>query len=208
MGTTQAGRITPKSITSGDLADSAGIKRTQMETKSLDKFPFSTLMFRKFDSVDLNLPAAGTGSHLGLVTGTYGSAGPELQTGDLKSAGATTRKARMLVMMPNIFIAAGSASFRLRAGMKTTIADTSATIDLSAYQILDDGTLSADLITTAAQSINNLTSADKDFTLDASALSPGDRLDVQVSIAVTDAATLTAVIGLMRNFMLRCDCQP
>jgi hypothetical protein len=63
-------------------------------------------------------------------------------------------------------------------------------------------------VATSATSINSLTLANKDFTLNTTGLVAGNRLDVRVSIAVNDAAGVTAVIGVLHDLVLRCDVQP
>ena len=73
-----------------------------------------------------------------------------------------------------------------------------ATVDVEAYAVDGDGVLGGsptDLCQTAAQSINSLTNAAFDFTLDASGLAAEDEIDVRITIAITDGATATAVIG-------------
>lgn len=209
MGATLASNIKPKSVVAGDCADAAGFRRGQMQLTGLDLFPLDITSFRKFDSVDLGLPAAATGSYLGLVTGTIGSNSPQLRTSDSKNT-SVTQKGRRLVTMPNLFAAAGSAlaRFRVRAGMMTTVASASATLAVAAYAINPDGTVGSNLVSTSAQNINSLSLADFEFTFDPSALAAGDRLDVQTTIAIVDVATGTAVIGVIQNFILRCDVQP
>lgn len=92
--------------------------------------------------------------------------------------------------------------------METSVADVSATVDMEAYELQMDGTISSDLCTTAAQSINSLTLANKDFVLTATNLAAGDVLDVRVTIAVNDAASGTAVQGVIDKLILRCDVKP
>lgn len=92
--------------------------------------------------------------------------------------------------------------------MKTTVADVSATIDVEALELLEDGTVSADLCTTAAQNINSTTYDDFDFVITSTTLVAGSRLQVRISIATNDAAGATAVIGVLHNLSLRCDCRP
>jgi hypothetical protein len=90
--------------------------------------------------------------------------------------------------------------------MLTTVADTSATIDVEAYEsaktTLKTG---SDLVTTAAQSINSLTFADKAFDLTVTDLSPGDQLDIRFTVAVVDAATGTAVTAALASVELLLD---
>jgi hypothetical protein len=131
---------------------------------------------------------------LGLTTGTFASAPIRMSAGDLKAAGATTRRARHPnVPVPECYDAAETFQIIVGCGMATTVADTSCTVDIEVCRIGKDGTVGADICATAAQSMNSLTFAEKTFTITATSLTPGDALDIRVSITCTDAATGTAV---------------
>lgn len=208
-GEIQATSIVSNSITAAHVrTPGANLPRTVMATNALQLFPVNLADVCKWDDLSLKLTNTPATTYLGLVTGTYGTNPPTLQTGDLKSAGSTTRRGRIILALPDRFPAAGSVSLRAIAGMKTTVADTTATVLVDAYQLLDDGTLSALLTSGTGVTCNSLTLANKDFTVTSSGLSPGDRLDVRVSIAVNDGAGVTAVIGLLQSLILRCDCLP
>lgn len=183
----------------------AGFGRSSITQEDLTAHPIPLTQLRTWDGLATNLPAAGGTDDLGLITGTLGTDIPSVQTGDLKAAGATTRYARVQIPLPAEYVAGEDVRIRCAAGMKTTIADVSATIDVQAYSSDRDGTGSADLVTTAAQSINNLTAADKDFVVTPTALTPGMLLDLRIAIAVNDAATVTAVIGVLWQLELVCD---
>lgn len=61
----------------------------------------------------------------------------------------------------------------------------------------------SDLVTTSATTINSLTAAAKEFAITPTGLVAGDELDVRVTIAITDGATATAVIGrIMKLYAL------
>jgi hypothetical protein len=160
--------------------------------------------------VTVLLAPAASADDCQLVTGTFGSADSQIQTGDVKAQGSTTKRFRMRRELSDLYDAGGDLRLRLNAMMKTTLADTSATIDAEVFQLKDDGTLSADLCTTAAQSINSgvNTFANKDFTIDATGLSAGNTLDIRVTIAITDAASGAPVIGVVRDVILRQDVRP
>jgi hypothetical protein len=152
-------------------------------------------------------PAPGA-DDLQVYTGTFGTHVPSLRSRDVKAAGAQTLRARLIIALPDNYDAAESIQLRCLAGMNTTVADTTATIDLEAYELQSDGTLSSDLVETSAQSINSLTLANKDFNITATNLVAGDRLDVRVTMAIYDAAGVTAVIGVLQDLILRCDVRP
>ena len=109
--------------------------------------------------------------------------------------------------MPECYQAAETVTLILSAGMKTTVADTTCTVDIEAYKIDKITGISADLCATAATTINSLTFANKTFTITATTLSAGDVLDCRVTIACNDAATGTAVTPTIAGFDLVCDLQ-
>lgn len=144
---------------------------------------------------------------MSLVPGTVGTNAPSLQTEDLRDVGATNRYARFQVPLPSNYVAGETVQLRFSAGMISNAADTTATLDVACYKSDEDNTVSADLCATAAQSINNTLFADKDFTITSTALSPGDILDVQVTVAVNDGATGDVVIACIAAVKRLCDTQ-
>lgn len=183
------------SITGGKLSPTAEILRSQLKQVALCEVPITPFQWRVWDSGAL-LTSAGT-DDLGIVMGTFGADVATVQAGDLKAAGATTRYAIAHVYLPDYYDPGETVQLRFTAGMKTTIADGSCTIEVVAYKVEDDGTPTADgdLCTTVAQSINSLTAADKDFTLEAisTSFAAGDIIELRVAITCTDTATVTAV---------------
>ena len=110
------------------------------------------------------------------------------------------------MQLPHNYVAGETVTIRLRAGMKTTVADTSATVDVQAFKSNNEGAVDgSDLCATAATTCNSLTPADKDFTITPTTLSPGDWLDVRIAIATNDGATAGAVIGFIGRAQLLCD---
>ena len=157
-------------------------------------FAIPLVSLRVFDALATNLPATGASDDLGLYGGTFASATPKVSTGDVK-AGGCTRYARFQFQLPVEYDAGASVTLRLHAGMTTTVADGSATVDVECYKSDREAGLGSDLCTTAAQSINSLTDADKSFTITPTGLSAGDVLDIRLTIAVVDTSTGTAVIA-------------
>lgn len=185
-------RVTGDLTVDGNLPS---ISRSDIAQDANRKFVVPLTSGRVWDSIDSVLPSAGANDDLGLTGGTFGTDSAKLSTGDLKAAGATTRYARYQIPIPAEYDAGESLTLRISAGMETTVADTTATVDVEAYKADREGAVGSDLCTTAAQSINSLTFADKDFTINPSGMSAGDLLDVRVAVAVNDAGTGTAVIG-------------
>lgn len=144
-----------------------------------------------WDAPWTNPVSAGANDDLALIYNTFGTAGASVESGDSKAA-TTTRRIGFQLVLPPEYKAGTNITLRLSAGMKTTVSDTTATIDVEAYAVADPTT---DLCATAAQSINSLTKADKDFTLTGTNLVPGSVIDCRVTMAIVDGATGTAVIG-------------
>lgn len=196
---------TPGTLTIGSTGISAQTRATILEQDDNVRFPVNFMDFRVHDALQTVLPGTAANDDLALISGTFGTNGPRIQAGDLKAAGATTRYARALVRIPECYVAAQTVTFIISAATETTQADNSCTVDLQVYKLDKDATISADLCTTNATSINATTYADKTFTITATDLSPGDVLDVRVAIACNDAATGTAVTPSIAGFDLCCD---
>lgn len=186
---------------------STGVQRADMDQESLTPFDLPPETWRIYDNMDALLPdPPTTGDDIGIVSGTFGSATPSMQTRDVKAVGAAPHYARRLVQLPFNYVAGETVMIRLHAGMVTTVADTTATVDVECYKSDNEGGVDgSDLCATAAQSCNSLTAADKDFTITPTSLSPGDWLDIRIAIHVNDAATGTAVKGMIGRAQLLCD---
>lgn len=184
-------RITGNLQVDGTLPSYA---RTNLAQDPNAVFAIPMVNLRVWDALATNLPATPANDDLGLVGGTFASATPKISTGDVKAAGCT-RYARFQFQLPVEYDAGMSLTLRLHAGMTTTVADTSATVDVECYKSDGEAGLGSDLCATAAQSINSLTDADKDFTITPTGLTAGDVLDIRLTIVVVDAATGTAVIA-------------
>jgi len=191
-------------LTNTHVASGAAIARTKLATDSLQSFVINFMDLRVWDAVQTNLPGTAASDDLALIGGTFGTNTPMIKTSDAKAT-TVTQRARFLVQLPPEYPAAGSVQLRARAGMQTTISDTTATIDFEAYESNQEGGLGSDLVTTSATTINSLTAANKDFAVTAAGLAPGDWLDVRMTIAITDGATATAVLGVVGHLALMCD---
>ena len=161
---------------------------------------------RTWDALATNVVGTAGNDDLALVTGTPGTNAPSIQTGDLKNAGATTRKVGFEFKVPEWYIPGSTITLSMEGGMTTTVASASCTVDCNAYvedYANNDGTMSGDLCATAAQSINSLTFATVSFVIDDDAtgyvIAPGDVLQFILSIACNDSGTGTAVIGTLRD---------
>ena len=185
----------------GKTANDNTVLRSDLSQDVLAPFrvPFTDL--RVWDAPTTLLPSAGASDDLGHIYNTFLTGAPSVETGDSKAA-STTRKAYFAFRVPIEYDAGETITLRLKAGMKTTVSDTTATIDA---QVVRDAAPTVDICATAAQSINSLTGANKDFTLTPTNVVPGDLLHVVVTIAIVDGATGTAVIGQLTEISVLMD---
>lgn len=195
---------------SGDARIAGTIKpqrpRTELarETKV---YPIALDRGRVWDAFATVLPATGGTDDLGLYGGTFATHAPKWSSGDVKNSN-TTRYARFLFELPPEYIAGDTVTIRASAATETTVASTSSTIDFEAYRSDRDGTIGgSDLVTTSATSINATSFADKDFTVTPATLSPGDILDIRVTLACNDTATGTAVQPSIGSIEMRLSVQ-
>lgn len=205
MATTIDALTITSTLTIPESGISAQTRSTILKQTDNAIFPIPWDSLRVWDSYHTNLPGTAAADDLALIGGTFGSAPPLVQAGDLKAAGATSRYARFQVIMPECYVAAETVTLIFSAGMKTTVADTTCTLDVEAYRIDKDSAIGSDLCTTSATTINSLVFADKTFTINAASLSAGDVMDVRITIACNDAATGTAVTPTIAGMDLVCD---
>jgi len=188
-------------IVNSQINSAAAIDRSKLAT-DVKKINIPLELLRVHDAFQTDLPTAAASDDLGLIIGTFGTDAVVVQSSDSKAA-TTTQYARFLFRLPDNYVSGEAISVAAHAGMKTTVSDTTATIDFQAYKKDDStGLVGSDLVTTGATTINSLTAAAKSFTITPSGLVNGDELDIRVAIAIVDAATVTAVIGrIMKLYM-------
>jgi len=200
-----AGIFVDGPITTGDVTVNPGWKRENMIQESLAIHPIPWGAWRRHDAYESLLTGVAGADDLGLIGGTFGTGVPSIQTSDAKAT-TVTQYARAMIVMPIEYEAATDVVIRTHAGMKTNPSDTTATIDCELYLSDKEGLVNGtDKIATAATTINSTTLADQSFVVTAGALSPGDILDLRITIAITDGATGTAVIGWLGAIYLLCD---
>ena len=153
--------------------------------------------WRVHDAIGTNLPNAAATDDLGLVGGTFASASPSLQTVDFGGT-STTAYARAQITVPQDYVAGQTFTLRFHAGCLTTLADTTLTLDCAVYRSDEEVGISADLASAAvANNIKSLTPADVDFTITATAMNPGDILDVRISINGVDSGDAGVMAGFI-----------
>jgi len=192
-------------VVDGTVKAGADIARAKIAQDVLAIYPIKLTDFRVWDAMHTVLPGTSATDDLALISGTFGTNTPMLKTYDVKAAGSQFLRARCIMQLPPEYDGGETVTMRVSAGVETTVADVSASIDVEVYESDKAGGVSADLISTAAQSCNSLTLANKDFTVTPTGLLAGDWLDIRITMAMNDAATGTAVLGVIGTVDLLCD---
>jgi hypothetical protein len=203
-------RLPTNLILEGDLTVNGALPSYPRSSLAQDDFTVHQLpleRFRVWDAVATTLPGTSATDDLGLITGTFGTAPSYIGTGDVKNTTTITRYARIGYCLPPEYVAGQSVRMNLHAGMITTVSSGVATVDVECYKIAQDGTtgVGSDLCTTAATTIKSLTFSDKPFDITATALAPGDWLDIRITVNIVDSATATAVIGAILTAEMHLD---
>lgn len=192
-------------LTIKDTGLSAQTRATILKQEANAIIPIPLTGLRVWDAYQTLLPGTAATDDLALVGGTFATAPPVINAGDLQAAGATTRYARFQMQLPECYDAGETVTLQMAAGMTTTIADTSCTIDAQVYKLDKISGIGSDLCATAATTMNSVVFANKDFSITSSGLIAGDVFDVRVAITCTDAATGTAVTPTIASIDLLCD---
>jgi hypothetical protein len=193
------------SISIKDTGVAPQTRLTILKQDALAIFPVRFTGLRVWDAIHTNLPGTAATDDLALVGGTFGTSPPVVSAGDCKALGATSRYARFMVELPECYEAGETVTLSLSAGVVTTVASVSCTVDVECYELDKIGGIGSDLCATAATTINSLVFAAKSFTITSSGLVAGDVLDIRITIAVNDAATVTAVTPTITAIDLLCD---
>lgn len=198
---------TAGTVTNATVATNADIAASKIQQRlARDVIPLTELVVH--DAPQTKLPGAAAADDLGLVGVTHGTDAIAITAGDLKAAGATTMYARVARALPAEYEDGETVTLRAHAGMRTTISDTTATLDFEVFESDKEGVAGGgptDLCATAAQSINSTTFADYDFQVTPAGLVAGDWLDIRIIVAVNDAATGTAVDAFIGSLELMSD---
>ena len=205
MGTTIDSLRVTGSLTVSETSVAAQTRATVLKQEALAIFPIDLTCLRVWDAFNTNLPGTAATDDLALVGGTFATAPPVISAGDLKNAGATSRYARFQMKLPECYDAGETVTLSLSAGMKTTVASVSCTVDIECYKIDKLSAIGADLCTTSATTINSLTFGAKAFTITPTGLTAGDVFDVRVTIACNDSGTGTAVSPTIAAIDVLCD---
>lgn len=169
------------------------LARSAIVQQDLVPYPIDLTSLRVWNARHTNLPGTAADDDMALVTGTFGTHAPTLQGVDF--GGTTTdEKGAFSFQLPPEYVAGQTITLRVRGAMLTTVSDGTATVDAEVHKRDRDGAVGADLCATAAQSINSLTPADKDFTITPTGLAPGDTLEVRLSFGGSDTGNAGVMI--------------
>jgi len=178
--------------TSTATVSNADIQRTNM-VRERKVYPVALAGLRVWDAMHTTLPGTAASDDAALITGTPATDAPTVQ--GLDSGGlSTSSKFAFEFALPPEYDDGQVVKIRVSGGMITTISDGTATIDFAAYEITRAGAVGADLVTTAATSINSLTHADFDFALTATGLVAGDKIIIVGTLAVSDTTDAGVMI--------------
>lgn len=185
------------------------IPRDTLVQDNNQAFDLELERWRIWDARQTNLGGSPSSDDLGIYTGTHGTHAPYITTGDVKNVDLTAagRKAGITFRLPQNYVTAGGIVIAANAGMVTTEANTSATLEFSVYRLSNGvadtaiGT-SGQLVTTAATDINDTTWAEQLFAIDASNLVAGDLLDIVATLKTKDTQNIVTVTGAFRARML------
>lgn len=173
---------------------SGPINRTNIIVGDSATYALPLQDFRVWDAYQTPLGTAAN-DDLGITAGAFGTGCPYLTGGDQKNnLGTVPRYGRTQFTLPREYLAGGSITIRLAAGMLTTVASAAAIVDVQTFLCARTTLASgSDLVTTAAQSCNSLTFAEFSFTLTQTSRAPGDVLDIMINTSVNDTGTGTVV---------------
>lgn len=168
-------------------------KFVKVSSAATAEYPFALTNARVHDAMATVLPTTAANDDMAIITGTPGTDAPTLQGVDF--GGVTSdEKCAFEYVLPPQYRAASPLTIRVRGAMLTTVSDGTATVDVEAWLAGADGAVGSDICATAAQSINSLTPANKDFTITPTDLVPGSRLIIRISFAGSDTGNVGVMI--------------
>lgn len=180
----------------------ATVARSGITQENLKSYELSAFDARTTGTGQPLGASAGTPSGaFGLTAGTHGTAPPVI-VGEAASGNSKTDACRYLFTLPPEYVAGETATLRVRAIETVGAATVETTIDAQVYSNDDDGTVTGDLVTTAAIDVTD-TVGDKDFTINPATLVPGMQLDIELTGVTNDTGgSVGTVLALYRVELL------
>ena len=182
-------------------AAAIGSTRLTWAQEDLKPYPIVISKFRVWDAPSTVQPASASSDDLGVIAGTFGSSAPILKTSSAKNT-TIGQKTRFQFEVPPEYVPGETITLRVNAGMMTSVANTSCTLDA---EVVRQAEPSTDICATNAQSINSLTAVNKDFTITPTYVVVGDILDVVLTIAATDSQNSVEVYGAINSVTMLLD---
>lgn len=187
-------------VWTGRASITGTVARSNLVQDDLQPYPIANEAWYLWDST-IHAPLGATAlsaDDLIYTLGTLATSEPVLTGTDFGGSNAT-QKARIRVVIPAEYVAGQAITLRASAFTGTTVADTSSTIDFNVYRAAAP---TVDICATAAQSINALTAANKDFTLTPTNCVPGDVLDILMTYAGVDGGNLGVIVPTINSVVL------
>ena len=170
------------------------VARSLLVQEDLAEYVIPLEEFRTSGTLALLGASAGTpAGAFGLTPGTHGTASPIVK-GEAASGNTKTDSMRKNITLPPEYVAGQTVQLVAICAETVGAATVSTTIDCEAFKHDEDGTLTADLCATAAIDVDGATAAAKTFTITATALAPGDVLDVEFTGVTTDTGGTVGTI--------------
>lgn len=134
---------------------------------------------------------------LGRTQGTYGTAVPTL-VGEAASGASTSNVARTSFHLPSNYIAGQNITVVVNSVETVGAATVASTTDIEAYSDDGDGTSTGDLCATAAID-TTIVAENKTFTITGTSLTPGQLLDIELTLAANDTGGTVGTIVSARK---------
>lgn len=177
--------IVDGSVVSADLATAADLARSKLAQDALAVYRIPLDQFRVFDAMQTNLPGTAATDDMAIIGGTHGTAPPLLE-GVLAAGSATeTQKSRVTVKLPAEYDDGQTITLRVRCRTSAGQGEGVKTIDAEVVSNAEDGTVSGEINTTSAITVDD-TFTDRDFTITPTSLTSGDELDILLTSVIQD----------------------
>lgn len=180
------------------------VARSSLGQDDLKPYPIDFTAMRVHDARHTVLPNTAANDDMALITGTPGTDAPTLQGVDFGGT-STDEKAAFTFALPAEYVDGETITVRVKAAMLTTVSDGTATVDVECWKRDGSGAVGSDICATAAQSINSLTPANKDFTITPTGLVAGDVLEIRLSFGGSDTGNLGVMIPEISDVRVLCD---
>lgn len=181
----------------------SNVARASLQQDTIQPYTMPLNNMRKSASLGELLPTTASGTDMAIISGTFGSAYPTLQGEDF-GGGSTDEECAFWFTIPPEYDSGESVTLQVTAGMLTTVADGSCTLDAECYKADGSGGVGSDLVATAAKDINSLSLSTNNFTITPTGLAAGNSLLFKLVFAGSDTGdlgvmipTITAIAVLM-----------